>query len=148
MFTVFGACFGSSEMVMVPFEVFMVAVYVAFSSIDCFGGDDQVFPPPDAEAGVSAAAVEAAELEESDDPQPASTGATAIPTMAVVARSRLMRSRIPVMELLERHEVAADPPGPTTSVPHRCGTDHAKISRRFRQGAHTRRDAPPWHLPA
>ena len=71
----------------------MVAVYVAFSLIVIAGGDDQLLVVPDAAAEVSAAA----EVEESDDPQPASTGATAIPTMAVVARSRLMRSRIPVM---------------------------------------------------
>jgi hypothetical protein len=83
---------------------------VAFSSIVCFGGDDQVLVPPDADAdaGVSAA-VEAAALEESDDPQPASTGATAIPTMAVVARSRLMAARIPVRKLLERDEGATFP---------------------------------------
>jgi hypothetical protein len=47
------------------------------------GGDDQVFADA---VEVSAVAV----LDESDEPQPASTGIAAIPTIAVVARSRLM----------------------------------------------------------
>ena len=80
---------------MSPIDVFMVAVYVAFSLMVIAGGDDQVFADA---VDVSAAA----ELDESDEPQPASTGIAAMPTMAVVARSRLMAARIPVSSRLKR----------------------------------------------
>jgi hypothetical protein len=58
--------------------------------MDIFGGADHVFAP---DAAVSAAAVLDAE---SDEPQPARTGAAMRAAAAAVMRSRRMRSRIPV----------------------------------------------------
>jgi len=66
-------------------------VYVAFTSIAMAGADDHVL----ADAALVSAPVVAVE-EESDEPHPASTGIAAMPTMAVIAISRLMAARIPV----------------------------------------------------
>jgi hypothetical protein len=68
---------------MSPIDVFIVAVYVAFSLMVIAGGDDQVVADA---VDVSAAA----ELDESDEPQPASTGIAAMPTMAPVEPRTLL----------------------------------------------------------